>query len=38
MFWAEGSNREEDFERQKAEYLQKGGNPDVRFIFITNRS
>jgi hypothetical protein len=38
MFWAEGPNREEDFERQKAEYLQKGGNPDVRFIFITNRS
>jgi len=37
MFWAEGPNREEDFEQQKEEYLKNGGNPDALFIFLTNR-
>ena len=37
MFWVEGPNREEDFERQKAEYLKNGGNPDALFIMLINR-
>jgi hypothetical protein len=36
-FWAEGPDRDKDFERQKAEYLKNGGNPDAEFIFLTNR-
>jgi hypothetical protein len=37
MFWVEGPKREEDFDRQKAEYLKNGGNPDALFIILTNR-
>ena len=33
-FRAEGPNREKDLERQKAEYLKNGGNPDAEFIFF----
>jgi len=34
MFVAGGPDREEDFERQKAEYLKNGGNPDANFIML----
>lgn len=34
---AGGSNREEDFERQKEEYLNNGGNPDALFIMLIDR-
>lgn len=37
MFWVEGPNREEDFKRQKAEYLKNGGNPDALFIMLIDR-
>ena len=34
MFIVGGPDRREDFERQKAEYLKKGGDPDANFIMI----
>jgi hypothetical protein len=34
MFCVGGDQREEDFERQKAEYLRNGGNPDADFFMI----
>ena len=37
MFVVGGPNREEDFERQKAEYLKNGGNPNADFIMIITR-
>lgn len=37
MFFVEGPQREEDFKRQKAEYLKNGGNPDAFFIMLINR-
>jgi hypothetical protein len=37
MFFVEGPQREKDFERQKAEYLKNGGNPDALFIMLINR-
>jgi hypothetical protein len=37
MFVVGGPDREEDFERQKAEYLKNGGNPDALFIMLINR-
>jgi hypothetical protein len=36
IFLAGGPNREEDFEKQKAEYLQNGGDPDANFIMIVD--
>ena len=35
MFWVYGPDRDKDFERQKAEYLKNGGNPDAEFIMLT---
>ena len=37
MFCVGGDQREEDFERQKAEYLKNGGNPDALFIMLITR-
>jgi hypothetical protein len=34
IFIAGGPNREEDFQRQMAEYLKNGGDPDSNFIMI----
>jgi hypothetical protein len=37
IFLAGGPNREEEFERQKAEYIKNGGNPDAIFIELIDR-
>lgn len=34
MFVVKGPDREEDFERQRAEYLKNGGDPNANFILI----
>ena len=34
IFVAGGPNRDENFERQMAEYLENGGDPDENFIMI----
>ena len=37
IFAVGGPDQEEDFERQKAEYLKKGGNPDANFMMLITR-
>jgi hypothetical protein len=34
IFCVGGDQKEEDFERKKAEYLKNGGNPDADFIML----
>jgi len=34
IFSVGGDQRKEDFERQKAEYLKNGGDPDADFIML----
>ena len=37
IFISSGPDHEEDFERQMAEYLKNGGDPDATFIKIIDR-